>query len=98
MIRWPRPAGAAPATPATLADGSLTLPALGADGPGPLGPRSPTARSRLELVAQSSNGQHVGGIGGIVLDLHPQPPDVDVDEPPVTEVPVAPHVVEQRLP
>src|SRR5438477_13191185 len=68
-------------------------------GPGPLAPLSfTTPRSQLELVAQASNGQHVRGIGGVVLHLQAQTPDVDVDQAAVAEVSVAPHLVEQRLP
>src|SRR5487761_994218 len=48
-----------------------------------------------KLVAHPPYRQDVAGQGGGGLDLRPEPADVDVDEPPVTEIVVAPHTVEQ---
>src|SRR2546423_125719 len=68
-------------------------------GPAPVAaPSFTTPQSQLELVAQASNRQHVRGIGGVVLHLQAQTPDVDVDQAAVAEVSIAPHLVEQRLP
>src|SRR4051794_22332114 len=54
-------------------------------------------RSRLKSVAQPSNGDDVTRVGGIGLDLGAQPADVHVDESTITEVVIAPHLVEQGL-
>src|SRR5687768_10570526 len=54
--------------------------------------------SRLDLVAETSDGDDVPGVGGIGLDLGAQTPDVDIDQPAVAEVVVAPHPLEQLLP
>ena len=48
------------------------------------------------LVAGAANGQDQRRRGGIGLDLRPQPPDRDVDEPRVAEVVVAPDAVEEQ--
>src|SRR5580693_4402846 len=58
----------------------------------------PSFTSRHQLVAHAPDGEYVLGHRGVRLDLGAQAPDVDVDEPAVAEVVVAPHPVEQLLP
>src|SRR5688572_11469978 len=53
--------------------------------------------SALELVAEPADGHDVAGVGGVGLDLRAQAADVDVHEPAVAEVVVAPHPLEQLL-
>src|SRR5437762_12319740 len=69
------------------------------------GSRAPTSHGRrphlagsgLELVAQAPHGGHVAGVGGVDLDLGPEPAHVDVDEAAVAEVVVAPDPFEELL-
>src|SRR4029077_1413533 len=51
----------------------------------------------LELVAQPPHGLHVFRAAGILLDLGPQPLDVDVERAGVTEILDPPHLGEQDL-
>src|ERR1700733_4817598 len=50
-----------------------------------------------QLVAHAADGEDVARQGGGGLHLGPQAADVDVDQPPVAEVVVAPDPVEQLL-
>ena len=50
-----------------------------------------------ELVPHAPDREDVPGIRRVRLDLRSQPPDVDVDEPAVAEVVVAPDPVEELL-
>src|ERR1700728_3531811 len=50
-----------------------------------------------QLVAHSADREDVTGECWVRLDLGAQAPDVDVDQPAVAEVVVAPHPVEQLL-
>ena len=54
-------------------------------------------RGRLQPVADAPHGHDELGVVGVVLDLHPQPADVGVDEAAVAEVVVAPHPLEQLV-
>src|SRR5207237_9069656 len=81
-------------TPASCAGGAR--PACAAGQAQPPSPRRRLA-SWLQLVTQASDGHHMPGLAGVLLDLGAQAPDVDVDELAVAEVVVPPHAVEQRL-
>ena len=86
QVEQPAPrAGAAPSRPAR---------------PGPRvrsGPRAPLISGRARLVPDAAHGHDDLGVLGVVLDLRAQPLDVDVDEPGVTGVAVAPDLLEQHL-
>jgi hypothetical protein len=51
----------------------------------------------LELVSEATNGDDMDRFGLIRLDLDPQPADVDVDDPSITEVVVPPDPFEELL-
>src|ERR1700729_1119290 len=57
-----------------------------------------TASSDSQLVAHASDGEDELRVGRVRFDLGPQTADMDVDQPPVAEVVVAPHPFEQLLP
>src|SRR3954470_7878008 len=52
---------------------------------------------RPRLVPDAADGQHDLRTLRIPLDLGPQPLDVDVDQPGVRGVPIAPHLLQQHL-
>lgn len=66
---------------------------------GPIRPGGRRDGRRLphHLVPQPPYGQHVGGVGGIHLDLRPEAVDVGVDQLGVAHVLIAPHRLEERL-
>jgi RNA polymerase sigma factor (sigma-70 family) len=87
-------AGDHPGVDGTTPEGECPSDSVGQHEPGQSGHGSAHAC----LVSDTPHGQHDLRMLGILLDLRPQPLDMDVDQPGVGSVLVTPHLTQQNLP